>query len=494
MKKRMIALLMSVLISGGLCTDMTVFAEDLNGGAGSSEELEGIYSGTCGENAEWKLENGILTFSGSGDVTYPSGSASWAEFGEQIREVVVEPGITNFYVTYFGNSNNLTKITLNEGLQSFHGGMFYGTAVKEITIPASVTAILHEEDDQPWPLFSSDILERVDVAPGNSVYSSVDGVLYNKDKTEMIYYPVAREGKFEVPNGVVDLNSAFSKSKLSEIILPDSLKNLGSGFYLCRNLENIVIPQNVNVENIEWYCYAISGCDSLKSITFLSKTCNFDEGERLSKELVIYGYSGSTAEEMAKKSGCKFVALDAENRQPETMKVKVKGIKISGESKKIAAGKKIKLTASVQPDNAADKTVTWKSGNTKVATVNSSGVVTMKKGSGGKSVVITATAKDGSGVKGTYKITSMKGAVKSIKISGKTSIKAGKSVKLKAKVKADKKANTKLKWTSSNTNSAKVSSTGKVTARKAGKGKKVKITAAATDGSKKKKSITVNIR
>lgn len=467
MKKRMIALLMSVLISGGLCTDMTVFAEDLNGGAGSSEELEGIYSGTCGENAEWKLENGILTFSGSGDVTYPSGSASWAEFGEQIREVVVEPGITNFYVTYFGNSNNLTKITLNEGLQSFHGGMFYGTAVKEITIPASVTAILHEEDDQPWPLFSSDILERVDVAPGNSVYSSVDGVLYNKDKTEMIYYPVAREGKFEVPNGVVDLNSAFSKSKLSEIILPDSLKNLGSGFYLCRNL---------------------------KSITFLSKTCNFDEEVRFSKELVIYGYSGSTAEEMAKKSGYKFVALDAGNRQPETMKVKVKGIKISGESKKIAAGKKIKLTASVQPDNAADKTVTWKSGNTKVATVNSSGVVTMKKGSGGKSVVITATAKDGSGVKGTYKITSMKGAVKSIKISGKTSIKAGKSVKLKAKVKADKKANTKLKWTSSNTKYAKVSSTGKVTARKAGKGKKVKITAAATDGSKKKKSITVNIR
>ena len=197
---------------------------------------------------------------------------------------------------------------------------------------------------------------------------------------------------------------------------------------------------------------------------------------------------------MAKKTGCKFVALDAENRQPETMKVKVKGIKISGESKKIAAGKKIKLTASVQPDNAADKTVTWKSGNTKVATVNSSGVVTMKKGSGGKSVVITATAKDGSGVKGTYKITSMKGAVKSIKISGKTSIKAGKSVKLKAKVKADKKANTKLKWTSSNTKYAKVSSTGKVTARKAGKGKKVKITAAATDGSKKKKSITVNIR
>ena len=169
-------------------------------------------------------------------------------------------------------------------------------------------------------------------------------------------------------------------------------------------------------------------------------------------------------------------------------------ITISAPSKKIAAGKKVKLTVSVQPDNAADKKVTWKSGNTKVATVNSSGVVTMKKGSGGKSVVITAMAKDGSGVKGTYKLTSMKGSVKSIKISGKTSVKAGKSVKLKAKVKADKKANTKLKWTSSNAKYAKASSTGKVTARKAGKGKKVKITAAATDGSGKKKSITIRIK
>ncbi len=488
MKKRMIALLMSVLISGGLCTDMTVFAEDLNGGAGSSEELEGIYSGTCGENAEWKLENGILTFSGSGDVTYPSGSASWAEFGEQIREVVVEPGITNFYIDYLGG-NNLEKVTLNEGLQYFSGSIFSGTAVKEIMIPASVTTISSESDDQPMPRFSGDFIERVNVDQNNPNFASVDGVLYNKDKTEIYYYPVTREGKFEVPNGVVNLHNAFARSKLSEIILPDSVKNIGGGFYRCSNLKSIVIPEGVDY--LDEYVFA--RCDNLQDVTILNKRCDIDAGH-LNKTLVLHGYSGSTVEEYAKRSGHKFEALDKENNKPETSEIKVTGIKISGESKKIAAGKKIKLTASVQPDNAADKTVTWKSGNTKVATVNSSGVVTMKKGSGGKSVVITATAKDGSGVKGTYKITSMKGAVKSIKISGKTSVKAGKSVKLKAKVKADKKANTKLKWTSSNTKYAKVSSTGKVTARKAGKGKKVKITAAATDGSKKKKSITVNIR
>ncbi len=174
--------------------------------------------------------------------------------------------------------------------------------------------------------------------------------------------------------------------------------------------------------------------------------------------------------------------------------IKVSRIALSGISKKIAAGKKIKLTASIIPSNASDKSVTWTSGNKKVATVNSSGVVTMKKNSGGKSVTITATAKDGSGVKATYKITSMKGAVKRIAVSGKKSVKAGKTLKLKAKVSAAKKANKKVKWTSSNKKYATVSSSGKVKALKTGKGKKVKITAMATDGSGKKKTVVIKIK
>lgn len=65
----------------------------------------------------------------------------------------------------------------------------------------------------------------------------------------------------------------------------------------------------------------------------------------------------------------------------------------------------------------------------------------------------------------------MKGIVKKIAISGKKSVKAGKSLKLKAKVSSTKKANKKLKWTCSNTKYATVSSSGKVKALKAGKGK-----------------------
>ena len=183
-----------------------------------------------------------------------------------------------------------------------------------------------------------------------------------------------------------------------------------------------------------------------------------------------------------------------DNKQPAV--IKVSRIRISGPSQKIAEGKKVKLTAQVSPSNAADKGVIWKTSNKKVATVNSKGVVTMQKKSGGKSVTITATARDGSNVKATYKITSMKGKVTKVTIPGKKTrtVKAGKKLKLTAKVKAQKNANKKLKWTSSNTKYAKVSSSGKVTTKKAGRGKSVKITAAATDGSGKKYTVKIKIK
>ncbi len=193
------------------------------------------------------------------------------------------------------------------------------------------------------------------------------------------------------------------------------------------------------------------------------------------------------------KKAIEEVKKNPAKKNPQPVVVKAKKISISGLSKKIAAGKKVKLTAKISPSNVSNKGVTWKSSNKKVATVNSKGVVTMKKKSGGKSVTITATAKDGSKVKATYKIKSMKGKVTKVTISGKKSVKAGKTLKLTGKVKATKSANKKLKWTSSNKKYATVTSSGKVKALKAGKGKRVKITAMAADGSGKKKTVVIKI-
>ena len=172
----------------------------------------------------------------------------------------------------------------------------------------------------------------------------------------------------------------------------------------------------------------------------------------------------------------------------------VSAIRLFAISKKIAAGKKLILKATVLPNNASNKKLIWKSSNPKIATVTQSGVVTLKKKMGGKKVIITATAADGSKKYASWKIISMKGIVKKVKITGSKSVKAGKKLKLKAKVTATKKANTKLLWTSSNTKYATVNAKGIVTTKKSAKRKTVKITVMATDGSGKKHTVKIKIK
>ena len=185
---------------------------------------------------------------------------------------------------------------------------------------------------------------------------------------------------------------------------------------------------------------------------------------------------------------------ESTTQQKKSIAKKVFRITLAGISKQIAAGKKIKLTVNAIPEEAPLPKFIWTSSNPKVATVTQTGIVTLKKNTGGKTVIITATAADGSGITASWKIKSMKGVVKKVSVNGVKTVKAGKSLKLKAKVTATKGANKKLQWTSSNTKYATVTSSGKVKTFKAGKGKKVKITVMATDGSNKKKTVTIKIK
>ena len=180
--------------------------------------------------------------------------------------------------------------------------------------------------------------------------------------------------------------------------------------------------------------------------------------------------------------------------EPKPGTVKVSKIKITGVIKIVAAGKSVQLKAAVAPSKAANKAITWKSSNTKYAVVSKNGKVTTKTAGKGKHVTITATAKDGSKVSGNYKIKIAKGIVKKVNVIAPKAVKAGKSVKLKVKVTATAGAYKTLSWTSSNTKYATVSTSGKVTAKKAGKGKTVKITAKALDGSGKKAVVKLKIK
>ena len=170
-----------------------------------------------------------------------------------------------------------------------------------------------------------------------------------------------------------------------------------------------------------------------------------------------------------------------------TVKQPVTKITLSKTSASVLKGNKLTLTATVAPSNAADKNVTWKSSDTAVATVSSSGVVTAKTVG---TVTITCTAKDGSGVKATCKVT-VKQPVTKITLN-KTSAKLfiSKNLTLKATVAPSSAANKNVTWSSSNSSVATVSSSGVVTAKKAGT---ATITCKAKDGSGVKATCKITV-
>ena len=181
---------------------------------------------------------------------------------------------------------------------------------------------------------------------------------------------------------------------------------------------------------------------------------------------------------------------DMDNDEP----VDVAKITITGITRKVAPGKRIALKANVFPANADNQDVTWsiRSADKKYATVNSKGVVSVKKSAKGRKIVVMATSDEDDSIQAVYKITVMKQAVKKVKLIAKTKkIKVKKSTTIKAVLSPSKGISKEVSWTSSNPKIATVNAKGKVTGIKKGK---VKITATAKDGSGRKAKITIQVK
>lgn len=156
----------------------------------------------------------------------------------------------------------------------------------------------------------------------------------------------------------------------------------------------------------------------------------------------------------------------------------------------LVKGKNLQLTATVTPTNTTNKAVTWSTSNASVATVSTSGLVTAKATG---TATITCTAKDGSGVKATCKVTVTNPVVKVTKVTlNKTTatMSPKETLTLKATVTPTNATNKAVTWKSSNTKIATVSSSGKVTAKAAGT---VTITCTAKDGSGKKATCKITV-
>ncbi|GKU83830.1 Ig-like domain-containing protein [Niallia sp. NCCP-28] len=167
------------------------------------------------------------------------------------------------------------------------------------------------------------------------------------------------------------------------------------------------------------------------------------------------------------------------------VKVSAKTVKVNRKSLSIIAGKTGMLSATVTPSDSTDKTVKWRSNNTKIATVDSKGKVTGKtKGT----TTIIASVKGAKEVKIKVTVTSPIPA-KSVKINKKSAtLIKGKTLTLSATVSPSNTTNKTIKWKSSNANVAKVDSKGKVTAVGAGT---AKITAKTVNG--KTSSMAINV-
>ena len=96
-----------------------------------------------GKNASWKLENGVLTISGSGDMldldSYDS--QPWANVRFDITSIVVADGITSIGDECFRNLSNVTQVTLPDSLARIGRDAFLFTSLEEISFPSSLTYI-----------------------------------------------------------------------------------------------------------------------------------------------------------------------------------------------------------------------------------------------------------------------------------------------------------------------------------------------------------------
>lgn len=203
--------------------------------------------------------------------------------------------------------NGLTDI----GIRAFESCI----SLKNIIIPSSVTNIGNFAFNGCYSLKS------IEVAEDNSNYSSEDGVLFNKNKSNLICCPGGKAGEYTIPDFVTSMSSgAFSNCRsITKVVIPNTITSIPYGaFTQCYALTDVVIPNSVtSIEDS-----AFKQCSSLANITIPSSVTNIgtdafndtykkQEGEprnNKNRYITLFVTTGSYAETWAKTKGCKFVA------------------------------------------------------------------------------------------------------------------------------------------------------------------------------------------
>ncbi len=214
---------------------------------GVSAESEGDY--------EYTVANGETTITGytgsGGDVVIPStlGGYPVTTIGNYTFEdctglttVTIGDGVTSIGECAFLSCASLSSVNIPDGVISIGEYAFAGcNSLTSIAIPSSVAVI-------GGSAFNCDKLTEIIVSDANQNYSSLDGVLFNKEMTELLRFPSKKSGEYIIPDSVTTIvDSAFREcTSLTSVTIPDSVTSIGgSAFRGCDRLTSVTIPDSV---------------------------------------------------------------------------------------------------------------------------------------------------------------------------------------------------------------------------------------------------------
>ena len=217
-------------------------------------------------NSVTKIEGSV--FRGCTSLTSIKIPNSVTDIGEyafqdctSLKNIILSNNMMSIKIQTFRNCTSLTSVKIPDGVTSIELSAFYDcTSLESVTIPNSVTQI------NTHAFWGCTKLKSINVQNGNTVYSTVDGVLFSKDGTKIIIYPCGiTKTRYVIPAGVKTITEdAFRNCiYLNNVIIPDSMRIINEGaFASFTGLTRIDIPNSV----IGFGNYAFSNCTSLTSI------------------------------------------------------------------------------------------------------------------------------------------------------------------------------------------------------------------------------------
>lgn len=167
-----------------------------------------------------------------------------------LEEVILEEGIEEISGRAFDSCSKVKEWKLPKSLKRIGPCAFRNISVEEFNIPENVESIAAT-------FISSSNLSRINVDSNNKYFTSVDGILFDKDSTRLIKYPENRDGNsYEVPNTVktIDANAFLSCKNLKTITIADSVEEIGDSAFYGSELKTINLGGGItNISNKPFY-------------------------------------------------------------------------------------------------------------------------------------------------------------------------------------------------------------------------------------------------